>query len=119
MSRRSLEFVLIGAALLGGIVLGACHVTRPNADHCFYAEGDHSCAELDPSQGSILAEYIATGKMTQKGSGLVEGIGEDFIPTICDFSLTKRAYSIPDAESFSVARELLGFIWAIGQLVHP
>jgi cystathionine beta-synthase len=37
----------------------------------------------------------------------VEGIGEDFIPTICDFSLTKRAYSIPDAESFSVARELL------------
>lgn len=50
MSRRSLEFVLIGAALLGGIVLGACHVTRPNADHCFYAEGDHSCAELDPSR---------------------------------------------------------------------
>jgi cystathionine beta-synthase len=60
----------------------------------------------DP-QGSILAEYIATGKMTQKGSWLVEGIGEDFIPSICDFSLTKRAYSIPDAESFSVARELL------------
>jgi len=60
----------------------------------------------DP-QGSILAEYIATGTMTQKGSWLVEGIGEDFIPTICDFSLTKRAYSIPDAESFSVARELL------------
>jgi cystathionine beta-synthase len=60
----------------------------------------------DP-QGSILAEYIATGKMTQKGSWLVEGIGEDFIPAICDFSLTKRAYSIPDAESFSVARELL------------
>jgi cystathionine beta-synthase len=60
----------------------------------------------DP-QGSILAEYIATGKMTQKGSWLVEGIGEDFIPTICDFSLTKRAYSISDAESFSTARELL------------
>jgi cystathionine beta-synthase len=60
----------------------------------------------DP-QGSILAEYIATGKMTQKGSWLVEGIGEDFIPSICDFSLTKRAYSISDAESFSVGRELL------------
>ena len=37
-----------------------------------------SCSR-DP-QGSILAEYIATGKMTQKGSWLVEGIGEDFIP---------------------------------------
>jgi cystathionine beta-synthase len=60
----------------------------------------------DP-QGSILAEYIATGQMTQKGSWLVEGIGEDFVPTICDFSLTKRAYSISDAESFQTARELL------------
>jgi cystathionine beta-synthase len=60
----------------------------------------------DP-KGSILAEYIATGKMTEKGSWLVEGIGEDFIPSICDFSLTRRAYSIPDAESFATARELL------------
>lgn len=60
----------------------------------------------DP-RGSILAEYIETGRMTQKGSWLVEGIGEDFIPSICDFSLTRRAYSIPDAESFSVARLLL------------
>jgi cystathionine beta-synthase len=45
--------------------------------------------------------------MTQKGSWLVEGIGEDFIPAICDFSLTRRAYSISDAESFQTARELL------------
>ena len=60
----------------------------------------------DP-RGSIVSEYVETGKMTQKGAWLVEGIGEDFIPPIADFSLTKRAYSIPDAESFSVARELL------------
>jgi cystathionine beta-synthase len=60
----------------------------------------------DP-QGSVLTEYIATGKITAKGSWLVEGIGEDFIPSICDFSMTRKAYSIPDGESFSVARELL------------
>ncbi|HEY6644174.1 cystathionine beta-synthase [Povalibacter sp.] len=60
----------------------------------------------DP-QGSILKEYIDTGKMTQKGSWLVEGIGEDFIPSICDFSMTRRAYTIPDSESFSTARALL------------
>lgn len=60
----------------------------------------------DP-QGSVLAEYIRTGKIGQGGSWLVEGIGEDFIPSICDFSLTKRAYTIPDAESFAAARELL------------
>ncbi len=37
----------------------------------------------------------------------MEGIGEDFIPDIADFSLTRRAYSIPDAESFATARTLL------------
>jgi cystathionine beta-synthase len=60
----------------------------------------------DP-QGSILAEYVRTGRITQKGTWLVEGIGEDFIPTICDFSMCKRAYSITDADSFATARALL------------
>lgn len=73
----------------------------------FKKQAPHVELVLADPQGSILAEYIATGKMTQKGAWLVEGIGEDFIPAICDFSLTRRAYSIPDAESFSVARQLL------------
>lgn len=61
----------------------------------------------DP-QGSILAEYINTGNLSTKTSSwLVEGIGEDFIPDIADFSGVKKAYSITDAESFSAARELL------------
>jgi cystathionine beta-synthase len=60
----------------------------------------------DP-QGSVVAEYVRSGKLTRKGSWLVEGIGEDFIPDIADFSLTRRAYSIPDAESFATARTLL------------
>jgi len=58
--------------------------------------------------GSILAQYVNEGVLSDKsGSWLVEGIGEDFIPPICDFSLTKRAYTIPDAEAFATARELL------------
>jgi cystathionine beta-synthase len=73
----------------------------------FKKHAPHVELVLADPKGSILAEYIETGKMTQKGSWLVEGIGEDFIPPICDFSLTRRAYSIPDGESFSVARELL------------
>jgi cystathionine beta-synthase len=73
----------------------------------FKKHAPHVQMVLADPQGSILSEYIQTGKMTQKGSWLVEGIGEDFIPSICDFSLTKRAYSIPDAESFSFARQLL------------
>lgn len=60
----------------------------------------------DPA-GSVLADYIKTGELGEKGSWLVEGIGEDFIPDICDLSAVKRAYSIPDAEAFASVRQLL------------
>jgi len=60
----------------------------------------------DPS-GSILKAYVETGRMTEAGSWAVEGIGEDFIPPIADMSLIDKAYSIPDPESFAVARDLL------------
>lgn len=60
----------------------------------------------DP-KGSILYEYIKTGKIVESGSWAVEGIGEDFIPEIADMSLVSEAYEIDDEESFSVARELL------------
>ena len=57
--------------------------------------------------GSILADYINKGEMGEGGSWLVEGIGEDFIPVIADFSQVAKAYAISDAESFAAARELL------------
>lgn len=60
----------------------------------------------DP-KGSILVDYIKTGKYGQAGSWLVEGVGEDFIPKIADLSRVKTGYSISDAESFETARELL------------
>jgi cystathionine beta-synthase len=60
----------------------------------------------DPA-GSVLASYVETGKVTEAGSWVVEGIGEDFIPPIADLSGVKKAYSIPDAESLGTARELL------------
>jgi cystathionine beta-synthase len=61
----------------------------------------------DPA-GSIVAEYVHTGKVPKDvGTWLVEGIGEDFIPPVCDLSRVKKAYSIPDAEAFGVCRELL------------
>lgn len=60
----------------------------------------------DP-KGSVLADYIATGKMGEAGSWVVEGIGEDFVPKICDLSSVKKAYTVTDAESLETARELL------------
>jgi cystathionine beta-synthase len=61
----------------------------------------------DP-EGSILAQYINEGTLSTKSSSwLVEGIGEDFLPTISDFTRVSKAYSISDRESFQVGRELL------------
>ncbi|MBX3634448.1 MAG: cystathionine beta-synthase [Rubrivivax sp.] len=60
----------------------------------------------DP-KGSILTDYIHHGTLGQAGSWAVEGIGEDFIPSIADLSGVSHAYSIPDDESFATARELL------------
>jgi cystathionine beta-synthase len=58
--------------------------------------------------GSILADYVNKGELTTKTSSwLVEGIGEDFIPSITDFDRVTKAYSISDTESFETARELL------------
>ena len=61
----------------------------------------------DP-EGSILAQYINEGTLaTKSGSWMVEGIGEDFLPTISDFTRVRKAYCISDRESFRVGRELL------------
>ena len=61
----------------------------------------------DP-EGSILTHYVETGEVLKdSGSWLVEGIGEDFIPSIADLSRVKKSYTITDKESFLVARDLL------------
>ncbi|CAB1076256.1 Cystathionine beta-synthase (EC [Olavius algarvensis Delta 1 endosymbiont] len=61
----------------------------------------------DPN-GSRLADYINNGRLGPAGgTWLVEGIGEDFLPPVSDLSFCRKAYSISDAESFTVARQLL------------
>lgn len=60
----------------------------------------------DPA-GSVIKDFVISGSFGKTGSWLVEGIGEDFIPSIADFSLVKTAYTISDQDSFATARELL------------
>jgi len=60
----------------------------------------------DPA-GSILKDYVEKNPLPKPGSWLVEGIGEDFVPSMVDFSLVKEAFAITDEESFLTARELL------------
>jgi cystathionine beta-synthase len=60
----------------------------------------------DPA-GSILAPLVNEGREVEPGSWLVEGIGEDFVPSILDLSLVTKAYTVTDAEAFETVRQLL------------
>ncbi len=61
----------------------------------------------DP-QGSALAGCVRTGKTEPTGrSWLVEGIGGDYVPPVCDLSRVRKAFTVSDAESFRMCRELL------------
>lgn len=60
----------------------------------------------DPA-GSILADWVETGRSGEPGSWLVEGIGEDFVPPLAHIEGVRRAFRISDKEAFATARLLL------------
>ena len=74
---------------------------------CFRDQAPRVQIILADPEGSVLADFVNKGSLGKPGSWLVEGIGEDFMPSICDFSMCRKAYSIPDGESFATAREIL------------
>jgi len=82
--------------------------TMTGLSRCFAAKSPHTELILADPVGSILEEYINRGTISEKSaSWMVEGIGEDFLPPISDFTRVKKAYAISDKESFLTARELL------------
>ncbi|MGH8231977.1 MAG: pyridoxal-phosphate dependent enzyme, partial [Steroidobacteraceae bacterium] len=94
-----LDAVVVGVGS-GGTLTGLSHYFERVAPHV-------ELVLADP-KGSVLHELVSTGKIHKPaGSWLVEGIGEDFVPPVCDLSRVKRAYEITDAESFYTARALL------------
>jgi cystathionine beta-synthase len=95
---HKLDAVVCGVGS-GGTITGLSRFFQRAAPHV-------EMVLADP-QGSILTQYVEQGTLGEAGSWLVEGIGEDFVPPICDLSRVKRAYTIGDAEAFSTARELL------------
>ena len=60
---------------------------------------------VDPI-GSILHDYFYTGQMSEAHSYKVEGVGEDFIPSIYDFSVIDDMVKVTDKESFLMTRRL-------------
>ncbi|UNK48876.1 pyridoxal-phosphate dependent enzyme [Lysobacter sp. S4-A87] len=82
--------------------------TMTGLSRCFAEKSPQTELVLADPVGSILEEYINRGTISEKSaSWMVEGIGEDFLPPISDFTRVKKAYAITDKESFLTARELL------------
>lgn len=61
---------------------------------------------VDPV-GSILYDYFYTGKMSEANSYKVEGIGEDFIPSVYDFNYIDDMVRVNDKESLLMTRRLV------------
>ena len=71
------------------------------------AQDDSIQIVLADPDGSILAPKVNEGRDIKAGSWLVEGVGEDFVPSILDLDLVDCAITVPDSEAFETARELL------------
>jgi cystathionine beta-synthase len=94
----SVDAVVVGVGS-GGTLTGIGRFMRKNSPATRMVLAD--------PVGSILAPLVETGQVSKPGSWAVEGIGEDFVPPNADLDLVRKAYAIPDHESFATARDLL------------
>ena len=60
---------------------------------------------VDP-QGSLFYEYVKTGNVGKAHTYVVEGIGEDILPTTLDFKVLDDVLQVHDEECFVWARRL-------------
>jgi len=61
---------------------------------------------IDPV-GSIYYDFFKTGKLTEAYSYVLEGIGEDFLPSTMDFTWLDDCVRVSDKESFLMTRDLV------------
>ncbi len=65
--------------------------TMTGLSRCFATQSPHTELILADPVGSILEDYINRGDIVEKSaSWMVEGIGEDFLPPISDFTRVKQ-----------------------------
>lgn len=91
--------VFVSSAGTGGTISGVGkYLKEQNPDIKIIA--------VDPV-GSIYYDYFKTGKMTEASTYLVEGFGEDFLPTTMNFDYVDEVIRVTDKECFDWTRRLV------------
>lgn len=90
--------MMIISAGTGGTMTGIARKIKEKCPNC-------KIIGVDP-EGSIIAQPDHLNK-TDKTFYEVEGIGYDFIPTVCDRSLVDQWYKTVDVDSFAMSRRLI------------
>ncbi|XP_062606583.1 cystathionine beta-synthase-like isoform X1 [Saccostrea cucullata] len=91
------DMVVVGAGT-GGTLTGVARKIKLRCPNC-------KVIGLDP-EGSVIAEPESLNKLDTTFYE-VEGVGYDFIPTVCDRKLVDKWYKSNDKESFIMARRMI------------
>jgi cystathionine beta-synthase len=90
--------VFIAGLGTGGTISGTGRYLKEQSD-------DIRIIGVDPV-GSLYYDYFHTGRLTDAFSYVVEGIGEDFLPTTMDFTYVDDIVRVSDKECFQMTRRL-------------
>lgn len=69
-------------------------------------KSDIQVVGVDPV-GSLYYDYFHTGQLTQPHTYVIEGIGEDFLPSTMDFEFVDDVVRVNDRECFQMTRRLV------------